>query len=677
MKNWKVILQSNHIYYCFIVFVLFYCLFAFLVKEKSLYTDLDTIFEGKILEFKIDGDSLSFTLIGKEKLKGYYKIKTEEEKKSLEQKLGYNIQVKLLGNLEIPQENTIPNTFNYKKYLYYKHIYYILNVEQIEIIKEADLLNQTKTTLMKWINKQKDAKYLQAFILGNTDTYDLFELRENGVSHLFAVSGMHISLWIAVLSKFLKKRKVDQIILMLFLLYYGFLVGFTASVLRVLFLTFYTKILRNIASSKKIYLLCLGSMLIIDPFYLMDIGFQYSFLISFTFLFIKKHKKYMLNLLKMSFYAFLVSIPITAMNFYEVNFLGILLNLIFVPLVSFLLYPSCFFVLLLPFLNFIFHFFIMIFEILNQFFANISILKIVIPKVHILFWVCYYGIFFYSIIKQKNHLKILFILLGIIKLFPFLDYNCYIYFIDVGQGDSTLFISPRKKEILLLDTGGTVSYQKESWQEKEVKKSKIQLVTFLNSLGISKLSYLILSHGDIDHLGNAKNILENISINKIVLNKNEYNQNEKEIIKNQDDKITDTIESEFFYIQDFTRTKKEENESSLIYHIRAYQSTFLMMGDAGKKEELEILKNMPNVDVVKLGHHGSKTSSDKTFLSTINPSYAIISAGKNNRYNHPSKETIDTLKDLNISYYETSKYGTMCFKINKQSMKFIPILKKS
>ena len=94
-----------------------------------------------------------------------------------------------------------------------------------------------------------------------------------------------------------------------------------------------------------------------------------------------------------------------------------------------------------------------------------------------------------------------------------------------------------------------------------------------------------------------------------------------------------------------------------------------MMGDASKNEEKELLKENILSDVIKIGHHGSNTSSDKTFLKTVNPEYAIISVGRNNRYNHPSKETLKTLNELNIPYFLTSEKNTLWFKVSKKALK--------
>ena len=180
----------------------------------------------------------------------------------------------------------------------------------------------------------------------------------------------------------------------------------------------------------------------------------------------------------------------------------------------------------------------------------------------------------------------------------------------------------------------------------------------------------ISPHGDYDHVGNALSILENIEVENILLNSNGYNSLEREIASLYSHKIVSSYISDFFDMKKYEFISTDENESSIILQIRIFQMSFLFMGDATISEEKMLLHENISSDVIKLGHHGSKTSSDKSFLEKVQPSYAIISAGKNNRYHHPSKETIQKLEELAIPYYETSIFHTMWFKICQKSQKF-------
>jgi len=679
MKNWKVILQSNWLFFLLFFLLSIYCIIYFVVPKKSIYQGNEQSFEGIIVDFSIDGDSLKFVVNDREKLQAFYTIKSENEKQELLKSIGYGKKVILNGTLTIPDENVIPDTFNYRRYLYYNDIHYILNVSDIKKIKPENFFYKIKNRIYTYLKNLKYSEYFLAFVLGNTKEYDLTSLRANGISHLFAVSGMHISLFVSVLGYLLKKcKKSKDIIISIFLMFYAFLVSFTPSVLRVVILYFFKLINKKMdspLSNHKLLFLCFAFLLFWNPFYFMQIGFQYSFLISFAFLYLKQESNYFKSLLKTSFIAFLISFPITAINFFEVNLLGIVLNLIFVPFVSLILYPFCFLVILIPFLSSIYGLFLYIFEQMNIMCSKITLFTIVIPKVPIFLW----GIYFLlcSLYLKKNKTKYLWwsiLFLFIIKISPYCDFSTSVYFLDIGQGDCTLFLAPNRKEVLLIDTGGKVEYSKALWQERQKKGRQADtLVTFFHSLGITKITNLVLTHGDIDHLGNALALLENIKVDSIILNRNARKALEVQIAQKYSEKIKQDLTSAFFRIDEYTITTDDENDSSLIYRIEAYQTSFLMMGDASQTIEHKIQKLVKPSDIIKLGHHGSKTSSTKSFLQIVNPSYAIISASFNNRYGHPNIETLETLKFLDIPYYETSRYHTICFKITKKKVKFQPM----
>jgi len=674
MKNWKAILQSNIFFLFLFFFLFFYCLFMWMIPRKSHYVGDETIFTGIILDYHIDGDALKILLQGKEKLQVNYTISSEVEKEQFIKDLGYGKSLTIEGELVLPEENALPNTFNYKQYLYYQHIYYILKAKKFAIAKQENIFYFLKNQLRKHFHQFKSEDYLLSFLFGDSFFLDKSKIQKNGISHLFAISGMHFSLFVLAFDKVFQKMKGKKIILFSFLLFYLFLVRFTVSALRVFLLLFLEPSFRKLSySPRKRLFLVFSILLFIEPFFLFQIGFQYSFLVSFGLTFLMKKNHYWSSLFSMSFYSFLVSLPITAMHYFEINFLSIILNLLFVPFVSFFLYPFCFILLLCPILDSVFLFFASCFELFNTWFANISFFTIVIPKTFFLFWGIYYiFLFLYFSLSKKRYFFFLCLLLCGMKGVPKIDSSSYVYFLDVGQGDSALFISPYQKEILFIDTGGKIVFSKKEWQKrKNVYEDDENMITFFHSLGIEKINYLILTHGDADHTGNAMKILDQIFVTHIVMNRNQMNFIEQEIKAKYPEKIMDDIQSQFFQIEEFTQTIwQEENDSSLIYQIGIFGYQFLMMGDASSKIEKRLLSKNIESHVIKIGHHGSKTSSDISFLKKVNPDYAIISVGENNRYHHPSKETLETLKNLKIPYYMTSTSKTIVFKITKNFLSF-------
>ena len=183
-------------------------------------------------------------------------------------------------------------------------------------------------------------------------------------------------------------------------------------------------------------------------------------------------------------------------------------------------------------------------------------------------------------------------------------------------------------------------------------------------------------HGDYDHMGEAINLVNNFKVEKVIFNCGEYNDLEKELIKVLNKKKIKyyscikelNVDKDKLY---FLQTKKydNENDNSNVIYIDLNSYKFMFMGDASITTEKEILDkyNLPDIDVLKIGHHGSKTSSSKEFINEINPKYSIISVGKNNRYGHPNKEVLENLKYSKI--YRTDKEGSIMFKIKNNKLK--------
>ena len=173
-------------------------------------------------------------------------------------------------------------------------------------------------------------------------------------------------------------------------------------------------------------------------------------------------------------------------------------------------------------------------------------------------------------------------------------------------------------------------------------------------------------------MGEAKKIVESISVNKVIFNVGSYNYLEKDLIKTLKKKNIRYYKNiENIYIGNTsiyflnTGIYNNENDNSNVIYLKYNNYKFLFMGDAGVEKERDILKkyNISNIDVLKVGHHGSKTSSGKKFIDEINPKYSIISVGKNNRYGHPNKEVLNNLSDSKI--YRTDQDGSIMFKIKK------------
>ena len=676
MRKLKTILNLKQ-KYTFILFITFiiYALIITSIPMKTTYKENDSTFEGNILSIKKYDTKTTFIIKEKNKtekiLVNYYETID---------KINLGDKVKIKGTLKLPSKNTVPNLFNYRKYLNNNNIYYILTASEITKIKNnTKILTHYKNKLQKYINRKKAHTYLNIFILSNKNDLDkevLNSYQVNGLSHLFSISGMHITLLLGTILKLLDKvsynRYYKYILLIIILIIYMYLTDFTPSILRsgIMFILLTLNKLFNFKiKTKNIIMLTFIIIVLINPYYIYNLGFQLSYLISFYLIIfahiINKHKNYFKKLFITSLISFLVSFPIIISNYYQVNLLSILINLLFVPIISYIVLPLAFITLILPTDSLL----ILTMDILEGIslsLTNINYLLLELPKPSIYLIIIYYAIITLLLINKKCFISLL-TTIFIHKISINFNPNMEILFLDVSQGDSILLHYPHNKYNILIDTGGNYNY--------EISKNII--IPYLKSKGINKIDYLILTHGDYDHMGESINLIENFKVEKVIFNCGEFNDLEKELIKVLEKKKIkyyscikelNIDNSKLYFLQ--TKEYDNENDNSNVIYTKLSGYKFMFMGDASSiTTEKEILNkyNLPDIDVLKVGHHGSRTSSSKDFINEINPKYSIISVGKNNRYGHPNKEVLNNLENSKI--YRTDQDGSIMFKIKNNKLK--------
>ena len=686
MKRLKVILQCKFIYF----FLLFIALILYFISSSLNYVSVYDSFNNEefvITNITFKDYGVRFDLKGKEKVIGYVYCKDDEF--SLYDDFVLGDRVLITGNLSSISNNTVPNTFNYKKYLISDEIYNVIEITDIKKVNaNISLFYKIKNKLYERGKMlDKSYPYINSLIFGNNSYLDedvLASYRENGISHLFAISGLHISIFIMIISYVLDRMKIPlffkSLILILFLLFYMFLTNFSMSVLRGAIFTILiliNKLLKLDIPIFNLLLLTLCIILFMNPLNINNVGLLYSFLVT-LFLVVFSHiingKSKVYSLFMISFIAFLVSYPITINNFNQVNFLSVIYNVFFVPYVSSILLPFTLVSFVFPFLDDVLFFFVKIIEISSQFLNSISIFKVSMCKMNVLM-ICVYFVIICKLFlswngKKCRYLICLFIFFVIHFFFPFLK-NDYVMYFDVGQGDSS--IVRVDGVVSLIDTGGILSYGE---GEYNYKISKNKLIPYLKSNGIRKIDNLILTHGDFDHMGEAINLVNNFKVEKVIFNCGEFNDLEKELIKVLDKKKIkyyscikelNIDKNKLHFLQ--TGVYDNENDNSNVIYTELNGYKFMFMGDAGVEKEKDILNKykISNVDVLKVGHHGSKTSSSKTFINEINPKYSVISVGKNNRYGHPNKEVLNNLEQSKI--YRTDQDGSIMFKIKNNKLK--------
>ena len=670
MKRLRHILQSKHLIKIItIIIFIITLLYTNYYPFKSKYTKDDKEFIGIVTKYEVKEDKITIEIKAKEKLLITYKYQDKEFNN-----LSYGDKIKVKGTLITPSKNTNQNTFNYQKYLYYKKIYYLVEATSInKIANNHNYLYTIKNTLYQKINKLKSSNYIKTLLFcDNTLSKEIKEsYRINGISHLFSVSGMHINFFVSIIYLYLNKitynKRIKYLITNIFIITYLILFP-SSSLLRsaVMSILYSINYLLKLKIKKiDILLLTLGVSLLINPFIIYDLGYIYSYTITFFLVLSSstlKKKNKINKIIYISLLSFLVSIPITIYNSYEINIISILLNIILVPIISIIILPLTILTYIFPILDSILYLFTNTLETISLFISKINITKIIFPKPSLLIIVLYYIIFLLSY-QNKKYFYLNIILLIIIYISPYLNSNFEIVMFEVGEADCHLIKYPYNKNTILIDTG------------KNEYKIKNEVIPYLKSIGIKKIDYLIITHGDEDHIGGSITLINNFQVKNVILNKGTFTDIEKELIKNLNKKKIPyqininkiNLSNHTIYLLNNTKYNNE-NDNSIITYFTYQKYKFLYMGDASITTEDNLLENynLNNISILKVGHHGSNTSSSKDFISQINPSISLISVGENNIYHHPNKEVINNLSKSRI--YRTDINNMVKLTINSKGI---------
>ena len=323
----KIILQSNIFYIIVLIIALLISLIIIKCFPYTSKINPKNTFTGRVTNIKYDGDKYTIYIKDKETIIGYYKKINDDIK------LGY--VVKIQGDFYKPKNNTIPNTFNYKNYLNNHKIFYQVNIAKLDILsKKQNFIYRIKENIINRAASLKNKGYIKAFIIGDKNDLELYSMyQDNGISHLFALSGMHVNFLVAILYIFFKRLKIKNILIILFLIFYLSLTNYSASLIRsVLFfilLTLNKKLSLNI-TTKNILLLTVSILIIVNPYIIFDYGFLYSVVVTYGLIISSKYyrKNHLYNLLITSFIAFIYSLPITISMNYEINILTIINNIL-------------------------------------------------------------------------------------------------------------------------------------------------------------------------------------------------------------------------------------------------------------------------------------------------------------------------------------------------------------
>ncbi len=686
MLRLRILLFSKWPYFIILALALITTFFRLQFPPSSKYQGKENKITGIITEKTIQDDRLFLTVLGKEPIQVYYYFQTTTECRQFDETFYLGDQIKVEGTLERLKRQSIPLLFSYQQKQNQQGIFYQMELEHYQKLDhEPSLFFRLKNFIYQRVQDRKTKPYILAFLLGDKSMLNeevKTSYQENGISHLLAISGMHVSFLSGLLLKILKKchvKETGRYLITAFLLFcYLFLSGGSSSMIRaVLFFLFFSLNKIFYLHIKPIYLWCLTLSIVLfyRPTDLVDAGCQFSFIISFFLLYfaswINRGKNYGTRLFRVSLLAFLASSPITIYHYSQINLLSVLYNLFYVPLVTFFLYPVALLTFFVPFLDRLYYLGILLLEQSSLYLNQHAFLKLIFCKpapwmtvLSVLLW-----FFFFWALERKKVLPLFlpFLMMTVHYYEPMFFGPDEMMLLDVGQGDSILLRS--KNQAILIDTGGKLTYQNRSSTSSIVKTKTIP---YLKALGIRSLDYLILSHGDYDHMGESIDLVNHFKVEHVIFNNDSYNSLELELIsvlKNKHIAYYQNVQKirmakiNLYFLN--TGIYDNENDNSNVIYTEWNGVKMLLMGDAGIEVEKNLLTNynLPLIDILKVGHHGSNSSTSQELIDVIKPKYSLISVGKDNKFGHPRKEVLEVLKHQKI--LRTDQDGSILFQFKK------------
>ena len=640
---------------------------------------------------KVNGDSLSFR--GKSDgriFQVYYKLQSEEEKETF-QALTDIHEIGLEGKLSEPEGKRNFGGFDYQTYLKTQGIYQILNIKKIQSLQKVgsldigENLSSVRRKAVVWIKTHFPdpmRNYMTGLLLGHLDT-DFEEMNELysslGIIHLFALSGMQVGFFMDGFKKLLLRlgltqEKLKWLTYPFFLIYAG-LTGFSASVIRSLLQKLLAQ--HGVKGLDNFALTVLVLFIIMPNFFLTAGGVlscAYAFILTMT----SKEGEGLKAIARESLVISLGILPILSFYFAEFQHWSILLtfvfsflfDVVFLPLLSILFILS--FVYPVTQFNLIFEWLENIIRLVSQLASRPLVFGQ--PNAWLLILLLVSLALVYDM--RKNIKRLAGVSLFIVGLFFLTKHPLEneITMLDVGQGES-IFLRDVTGKTILIDVGGKAESDKkiQAWQEKATtSNAQRTLIPYLKSRGVDKIDQLILTNTDKEHVGDLLEVTKAFHVGEILVSKGSLTQKEfvaeLEASQTKVRSVTAGENLPIFGSQLEVLSSRQigdgDRDGSLILYGKLLDKHFLFTGNLKEKGEKDLLKQYPDleVDVLKAGQHGAKTSSNPTFLEKIKPEITLISVGKNNLAKLPHQETLTRLESIKSKIYRTDQQGAIRFK---------------
>ncbi|MDW8551746.1 DNA internalization-related competence protein ComEC/Rec2 [Staphylococcus nepalensis] len=689
-----VIMMRKRFSYFHYFIIIIIPLISFMVFQKDLDSTIKNRYSMINKNFQVEAKFMSHPFLEHHRIKGEIMINKTFYKYIYHPE---NVETKAISNFLWQKSCNVNGQFkavnpNFKSNL----TFFIQNIEFSSCKSYSstliDLLHRHKAFIYKklrqWdINSPEKAI---AFITGNTaqmEKDEIEKIKDIGIYHLLAISGTHIAIIIGIVFYMCNLFKCPLLFIKMILLFllpvYCFYTNMSPSAIRavsmsLIILIFPKYIMKNAMD-------VLGGLFIvltlINPSLIYHIGFQFSFLITFFILFsspLLTNVSPFKSLIYITLIAQLGSFIISAIHFHQIQWIGLISNLFFVPFYSFILFPlviilTCFihFPFKITMLSILYNNVVFIHDKFVENFEKINSFKWYIPVLNDLQITGICIILFVNLLLLVNkHFKMFIFALVILYIFSTVipqskDYQ--LTMLNVGQGDAFLF-ETQKHEVLLIDTGGQFN-SKQTTPNHNI--SKYHILPTLKRHNIKKIDYVVITHPHIDHMGELEYLIQKQPIENIIINQKSFKPEElnhlRETSQKYNVKLLDfknkprfLMDKAHINLLDATILNSDNlNEQSIIILIQYRKYKILLMGDATMNNESILMQkyNLYNVDVLKVGHHGSKTSTSEALLQATKPKIALISAGNNNRYGLPNKLVINKLQSLGAKILQTHTDG--------------------
>lgn len=707
------------------MYLIVMCISSIYVYNKNLnyeskykkYDNKNISIEGTIIsDIEEKEYNYTFTIRTKD---DYFLVNLKKNKEEISLEYGDKLQIS--GEYQEPNKARNYKGFDYKNYLKTNKVYGIITVNSyanITIKQKKNLSNfkllihkireKLKQNIQKLLTKETYALGIGILIGDNSriDEKIVEDFKNSNLSHMLAVSGAHINYVVLTVSiLFTKKRagiKAQRVVTIMMMLFFMELTQMTSSVVRAgISCIIYMLASLLYRKADVINAMAISTLLILlnNPFNLFNIGFQLSYAGTLgIILFCKlidipiKNKllKYLKDSIIISLSANIFIIPIMMYQFNTISLTFILSNLLAGPLLGISIILEII-VLLISFISIniaaipakVLNILLILIINIANWFSNIEISKIYVITPQIISIVAYYLICAAIILKQKNRKIIVIIMLTvlIVNFFP-TQKKLRINFIDVGQGDSTL-IRTETNKVILIDSGGSTASSSFDVGNKV-------LLPYLLDRRIKKINFIIVSHFDADHCQAFETVIDNINVEKVVVCKQsmitqEYlniinkckKENIKIIVVERGDKLKIDKRTEFEILHPGERFLEDGkgglNANAIVCKMNYKLDngkvfSILFTGDIeveAEKELEQVYGKKLKADILKIAHHGSKTSSREEFIKLVSPKIALIGVGEKNKFGHPADITLERLEKENVKVYRTDQMGEVSITINK------------